>query len=599
MIIQLRANYSRLRVNGSYLLDEFGGAAVSPAFLFPASDRSSVFDLNGRGGSLITGNRVSNIQRQFNFVGSTSIVSGNHSLKFGGDYRRLSPVIALRVSEVSALFDGVAQALTGVAARVSALHHSSPQTPVFKNLSLYGQDEWRQSSRLTLTYGMRWELNPSPGTSSDPRPFAVDQVNDPSTFKLAAPGTSLWKTTYANFAPRFGFAYQLSESSDRELVLRGGAGILYDLGQDRAGDAFADSVPFVSGASVFNSPFAAGLSSLSAPNTLPFLVFDPQLKLPYTLHWNISIQQALGPSQAISAAYIGSAGRRLLHTQTLFDLNPEFIFLRLTTNRASSDYQSMQVQFDRRLSHGLSSLVSYTWARSLDNSSQDSTSRVFMTSLNPALDRGLSDFDTRHQLTGLVSYELPAPMSVGIGNKVFRNWTVDSIFNAHAAKPVNVVYMFPTSFGFAYLRPDVVAGAPFYLADPAVGGGRRINAAAFLAPEDLQPGNLGRNSLRGFPLYQIDLALRRKFNFTEFFSLQLQADAFNLFNHPNFEDPGGSDLVVGSRFDQASVIRPNATFGQSASLSGKSVSGGSAGGFGSFYNAGGARALRFSVKLVF
>jgi hypothetical protein len=94
--------------------------------------------------------------------------------------------------------------------------------------------------------------------------------------------------------------------------------------------------------------------------------------------------------------------------------------------------------------------------------------------------------------------------------------------------------------------------------------------------------------LRGFPLYQVDLALRRKFNFSEAVALQVQADAFNVFNHANFEDPLGNDLVVGRN--------TNLAFGQSTSMSGRSLSGG---GFPSFYGTGGPRTLRFSLKLLF
>jgi hypothetical protein len=148
--------------------------------------------------------------------------------------------------------------------------------------------------------------------------------------------------------------------------------------------------------------------------------------------------------------------------------------------------------------------------------------------------------------------------------------------------------MIPTSFGVAYRRPDVVGGNSLFLFDPLLAGGRRLNPAAFVVPDDLQQGNLSRNSLRGFPLYQIDLALRRKFNFSESVALQVQADAFNVFNHANFEDPSGNDLVVGRDGSLA--------FGQTTAMSGRSLSGG---GFPSFYGFGGPRTLRLSVKLMF
>jgi len=147
---------------------------------------------------------------------------------------------------------------------------------------------------------------------------------------------------------------------------------------------------------------------------------------------------------------------------------------------------------------------------------------------------------------------------------------VDSIFNARSARPLNVVYLFPTSYGVAYLRPDVGAGTSFYVNDPDAPGGRRLNPAAFLIPATLSQGSLARNSLRGFSFSQIDLGLRRKFSFSETIALQVQAEAFNLFNHPNFEDPRGNDLVIGGSL----------AFGQSTSSSG-------------------ARTMRFSLKFLF
>ena len=157
--------------------------------------------------------------------------------------------------------------------------------------------------------------------------------------------------------------------------------------------------------------------------------------------------------------------------------------------------------------------------------------------------------------------------------------------------------MFPTSFGVAYFRPDVVAGESLYIFDPAVEGGRRINPAAFIVPSGLGQGNLGRNGLRGFPFYQIDLALRRQFNFSEYVALKFRADVFNIFNHPNFADPLGRDRVVGGVFS-GGAFTPNSTFGRSSSVLGQSLSG-LGEGFGSFYDTGGPRTLRFSLKLIF
>ncbi|MEN3329119.1 MAG: Ca-activated chloride channel, partial [Acidobacteriota bacterium] len=130
-VIDLRANYGRSRVNGSYLLDNFGGAVV-PDTPFPAS--AFTFDLNSRNAAWMIGDEQSNLQRQFNLIGSVDNVRGEHTLKYGGDYRRISPSIDLRPSEVNTLFDGTGQASTGIPTRVNLLHFGDPQNPVFHNL---------------------------------------------------------------------------------------------------------------------------------------------------------------------------------------------------------------------------------------------------------------------------------------------------------------------------------------------------------------------------------------------------------------------------------------------------------------------------------
>ena len=193
--IELRGNYSRLSVNGSYQLDGFGGAVVPSMF-----GSSFAFDLDARNAKLMTGEEASNIQRQFNVLGSATTISGSHALKFGADYRRLSPIIGMRPNEQGVLFNGVTQALTSVAARITNFGRKTPQTPVFNNLSIYVQDQWKKNEKLELTCGLRWEVNPAP---SENDALAVNSVNDLSQLSLSPRGTSLWKTTLGNFAPRW------------------------------------------------------------------------------------------------------------------------------------------------------------------------------------------------------------------------------------------------------------------------------------------------------------------------------------------------------------------------------------------------------------
>lgn len=551
VVLNLTGNYSRTRASSNYVVDDFGGA-VGPASFFNLANSSFAVDLNARGANVFAASDTANVQRQVNLLAGLTVLHKNHSFKFGVDYRRLAPIISSRAVEDSVLFNGLTPAINGVPTRVNHFTHLTPQTPVFDNLSLYAQDDWQRTARLTLTYGVRWELNPAPHS---------DVLH-----------SRLWQTTYANFAPRFSFAYKISKTDNAALILRGGIGVHYDVGQEFAGDAFVDSVPFLGGSSTSDG------SVLPASNSLPFIVFDPHLKLPYTLAWNVSLQRELGQQQSISVAYVANTGRRLLSTETLFDANPQSAFTRFISNRAESNYRSLQVHFDRHLAKGLKSLVAYTWSHSTDDANRDTARRVLFASANAEADRGPSDFDVRHSLNGFVSYELPTPFAHGLGNKALRNWIAESMFAVRSAKPVNVLFGFPTTYGFAYVRPNVVAGVPLYIIESALSGGRQLNPAAFVLPLTLTQGDLARNSLRGFPFYQFDLALRRSFSFSDSTKLQFQADAFNVFNHPNFEDASGDDLHL-------------STFGQSTALAGRA--------FQSFNYLGGARTFRFSLKLTF
>lgn len=603
MAAELRANYSHFTSRSSYRLDTFGGALlpVSSVFSQPAlSGDNALFraDLNARNTQLMSGSGVSSIQRQFNVLGSTTMVVGTHTIKFGADYRRIFPIIGLHQQEQSFLFDGVTQTLTGHAARANFLTRSQSQRPVFNDTSIYGQDEWRVTPKLTLTYGVRWEVSPAPHASDRRDALAVTQVDDPASLTLAPPGT-LWKTSYGNFAPRVGVAYQ--PLHDDGLVIRGSFGLVYDPANGAVGDVYAGSYPFLNGQSQFNVPFSfAGTPPQSANAiTVPLSAFDPHLQVPYLMEWSASVQRALGSAQSLEVSYVANRRRRSLLTNTLLGQNPNFDFLRVTTNGASSSYRSLQFRFDRRLSSSLGAMVSYTWAKSVADSSEDTAARSLFRSPNFRDERGPSDFDIRHTLTGYVSYELPAPCASGFANLLTRKWSIDSVFNVRSAAPVNVVYAVPTSFGFLYVRPDLIAGVPLYLNDPAAAGGRRINPAAFSLPLDLRQGTLGRNALRGFPLAQFNLALRRRFKFTEDVSLTLGAEADNVFNHPNFATPAGNDVSLGTRFAPGSSLSVNPTFGQSYTNAARNSWGIAGSSFAANYYPGSARTMKLLVRLEF
>ncbi|MBO0861977.1 MAG: TonB-dependent receptor, partial [Chloracidobacterium sp.] len=414
--------------------------------------------------------------------------------------------------------------------------------PLFINLSVYAQDTWRVTPRLTLAYGMRWELNPPPSEANGNSPVTVRGLENLATLSLAPRGAPLYNTSYKNFAPRLGMSYQLLRRSGREMTLRGGIGIFYDIGNGQAGDAFVGfpySTILLRGTNV-SFPISPELAAPPSPvsRTPPFpspgvTVFadDPNLKLPYTAHWNLAVEQSLGSNQTLSISYVAAAGRRLLQQRSIQNPNPNFLAINFTTNEATSDYHSLQVQYKRRLSRGVQALANYTWSHAIDKVSSDVTSFDLL--------RGAADFDVRHNFSGAITFNPPSPRARTFAGVILRNWSVDSIIRAQTATPFTVIAssFFNLDGILTNIRPNLITGAPLYLDDLGAPGGRRLNRDAFdTSPAESIPvrqGNLGRNTLRGFPLSQVDLALSRQFNLTERVNIQFRTEAFNLFNHPN------------------------------------------------------------------
>ena len=202
----------------------------------PHGTRKLAFYILGLGNNpfLDTGGGMSNLQRSVNLVDSVSLQKSSHALKFGADYRRLTPVVAPPAYTQDAFFfGGLAAAQSGQLGETTGdgvdLESASRVPLILQNFSLFAQDTWRVRPRLTVTYGLRWDVDFTPKTSSGPSLPAVVNFNDLSTLALAPPGTPVFNTRYGNLAPRVGVAYQISQKAGWESVLRGGWGIFYDL----------------------------------------------------------------------------------------------------------------------------------------------------------------------------------------------------------------------------------------------------------------------------------------------------------------------------------------------------------------------------------
>jgi outer membrane receptor protein involved in Fe transport len=576
----LRFNYSRVPGRVSFSIDNFGGAVPFNTSLYlpssvPANSELLTIVMTTQ---MTLGDIEDNSQQQYNVVDSLSLIRGNHTLKFGADYRKLMPIYNPR-PYIQALFFQTQPSVTSAIASIVQVLGSQKVKPVFINFSAFAQDTWRATGRLTFTYGVRWELNPPPTEVDGKHPFVFTNLDNLANVQLAPTGTPLWKTTYNNFAPRAGIAYTLSQKPGRETVLRGGFGVFYDLGNGQAADAFA-SPPFKSITSFFtNIPVPITPAQAAVPpyptdaRSSILLAYDPHLKLPYTLQWNATIEQSLGENQTFSAAYVAALGRRQLHSNLFLNPNPNVMGYSLINNDATSSYHSMQLQFNRRLARGLQALASYTWSHAIDDSSIESQDQI--------QDRGDADFDIRHAFSAALTYDLPLPSKSKAASLFLRGWAFDTIVHALSASPFT-----PTGGQVVInaqvfrVRPDRIQGQPVYLNDPTAPGGKRINPAAFSTPAVGFRGTAGRNSLRAFPLYQFDVAIHRRFKFGDRAFAELRAEAFNVFNHPNFGTPDPD-------------IR-NTTFGFSTQMLNRDLAGVSP-----IYQIGGPRSLQFALRLGF
>ncbi|HXG95123.1 MAG TPA: TonB-dependent receptor [Blastocatellia bacterium] len=592
-----RFNYSRARAGTRFALDQFGGAIPPPdAVVFPSftDSRKAFFQFAMPGAAYLVGKNADNLQRQVNVVDGLSVLAGVHQLKFGIDYRRLSPVSDISEYSMTVVFFDLSEVIAGISPFVDIGATNGRAFPLFTNLSAYAQDAWKASRRLTLTYGSRWDYNPPPREKNGNDPLTVVGLDNPATMTLAPKGTPLWRASYKNFAPRLGIAYQLSQAKGFETVLRGGIGLFYGLGTGLAGRAVsAGHFSFSAGKSLSGVRFpltteeaAPPAFSLSPPYPNIF-VLDSNLKLPKTYEWNISIEQSLNSHQSVSISYVGALGRDLLRFEVLAGPNlpnPNFRRLVVGRNAATSDYHALQTKYHRRLSRSLQALAAYTWSHSIDSASTETAFNLPAAKINPNLNRGASDFDVRHSFSGALTYDIPAPVFGSLVNSLLRDWSIDAMFRARSATPLNVIISRPLFNVPTISRPDRVPGAPLYINDRAVAGGRRINRAAFSVPPLNQQGNLGRNSLRGFSASQLDMSLRRKLNLMERLSLQLRADFFNVLNHPNFADPNGSFSNINF-------------FGQSLQMLGQSLADGA--GLNPLYQIGGPRSIQLALKLQF
>jgi hypothetical protein len=598
---EFRFNRSLSQGHSFLTLDDFGGAIPpSSSELFPTGQslNRSLFTfqvgLIPFGISFDVGAIANTLQHQINVTDNLSWMAANHQLKFGIDFRRLNPEEKPNTYQQAFYFDALTDVLANSATQVNVNSATPDVQFVTYNVSLFVQDTWK-FRKLTAIYGMRWEYNTAPTSPNGTPPFTVTQVTNLATTALAPEGTALWHAQKNDFAPRLGLAWQPTSN----LVMRAGVGVFYDLGYADITNAIS-SFPYVQQRSFFGGSFPLTGSSAAPPpfTTSPpvpsISVVDPNHVLPRTFEWNVATEQSFGGNDVLGLTYVGAVGRKLMRRDIYYAPNPDFTYrFDVQRNAGSSSYNALQVQYRHRLSHGLQSLLSYTWSHSLDDVSSDGNiENVPLGESNGSRERGPSDYDVRSTFSAAISYDIPRPES-GLLKQIFAGLSTDSIIYSRSAPPVNVVTgnnPFPyvsLSGANSVQRPNLVPGVPLYLHPPGAPGRKVINSAAFSAPVPASAqGNLGRNALRSFGATQWDLTLRRQFRFHDHLSLQARGDFFNILNHPNFGAP--VNYLTSPQFGEATQTLNNYLGG-----------GGQNGGLSPLYQIGGPRSTQLALKLQF
>ena len=419
------------------------------------------------------------------------------------------------------------------------------------NTHFYVQDDIRVAKKLNVNLGLRYEYN-SPASERHLRQSSYNV----STRTLEV-GQPLYHSDKNNFAPRIGFAWDVS--GDSKTVVRSGYGIFYDSLNptqfifQSVNPPFAPTITVVRGLNPdLTYPLPATYNQSQLTSTV--YGFDPDVVQPMVQQFNLNVQRQLGADTVFEIGYVGSRSGHLLRNRDINRVDPDLksrpdpryasIIIRETS--AQGWYHSFQVNLNRRFRKGLASQISYTWGHMTDDASSSYDTGQNMNWLKG--DYGNSDFDRRHNLVANFIYELP----VGRNHAVGAGW--NSLLNAFAGGwQVNGIAVYRTALPFT-LRPgkdargdgsvstqraDVVSGISPYVPNPSPD--LYLNRAAFVVPTTGQYGNLGRNTLRGPDFRLVDLSIFKNFRSARFGNeknlLQFRAEVFNLFNHPNLGTP--------------------------------------------------------------
>ncbi len=567
------------------------------------------FNINGYSpvGGAIVGPRTST-QNDYELYDSLSLIRGKHAIKIGGDARNTRITAFLTIAP-NAFFvftpsfpsnDGFANFLMGRPLVFTQGLGDMSRGLRNRSTGLFAQDEWRATSRLTINYGVRWEVDP-PFTEVRDRlntfvPSQQSTVYPSAPLGVLFPGDQgvakgLAAIQWTAFMPRIGFAW--NPDGKGTFAIRASYGIFYDTmsnGLGTSAQAAVSSLPwtqlvgFSGPGTTYVNPYGGQPKPLSNTFLRPAAVVgtSKDARPPYAQNWNFSLQRSLGKNYVVEGRYVGTKGTRLPRN---IEANPavwgpgatapnadrrriyancpadgsacQLVHVALLSNITNSTYHGAQLSLSRRFSSGLGFSASYWFSKTLDYLSAMNLTGgaarplsgevdIAQNPFNLAAEHGPSLFDARHRFVLSGSWEIPAAKSLrGAGRVLLAGWQLNGIATASSATPFTVFDSanvagqapHPPISGFAGSRPDVIS-------DPNDGPHtveQWISRSAFRrlnpATEAGNFGNAGRNIARAAGIVNVDLSLLKSFVFGESRRLQFRAECFNLANHANFGLP--------------------------------------------------------------
>ncbi len=449
--------------------------------------------------------------------------------------------------------------------------------------SLYLQDDWKVSREFTLNLGVRWEpwlppidLNNSltafvPGVQSTVAPNAPRGLLYPGDAGISQ---SVFKQNWKDFAPRVGFAWNVG--GNQKTVVRAAYGIFYSFPEGllyQRTDATQPTNLYLSipAPQSFTNPYLGypggtpfprnhiGQSEFASYNFLTPVsggMLDPASRVGYTQNWNFTLEHQLTDKTTISVAYIGNHAVNVMGSRqfnpaiygpgaTVANENSRRLFPGLGAVELASSYvyeetNSLQVNFTRRVSRGLTLLSNFTWGKTIDDTSSGTEGNTGPP--NPGnfqSARGPADFDQQYRWVSSLVYNLPHLNVTGFRNALLNDWQVNAISSLYSGLPFTVLSGTDRSLsGIGNDYADVVGDA----ARPnGVGQVQEFfNTLAFVPAIKGTFGNVGRSSLRGPGFFDVDASLFKNFLLTERWHLQFRAEAFNLENRANFQNPNST-----------------------------------------------------------